>query len=264
MTTHNDPTDADTDIDIDIDPDTDTYATRDDTPLWQVIAAALRADILETRYAPGTPLPSETELANRYHVSRPTVRDAVKALVLEGLVSVVRGRGTFVRPVHDRHLIIIGVPFEDIANPAFFPTVKQWGWTRLPLPNETDDHGEPMYDRAMFTTADRDTATALSIRTGQAVFRRHQLWTHTTRARVAISSATIAELIPNPAKNAYIWSLNPHAYIESVTQDRGPTQTHTPSPPACPTPTNETPSPWTQAHPSSSSAANSATKTTAH
>lgn len=46
--------------------------------------------------APGTPAPSERELVQRFGVARMTVRQAMDALVGEGLLERVPGRGTFV------------------------------------------------------------------------------------------------------------------------------------------------------------------------
>ena len=45
---------------------------------------------------PGTPTPSERELVQRFGVARMTVRQALDALVAEGLLERVPGRGTFV------------------------------------------------------------------------------------------------------------------------------------------------------------------------
>ncbi|RKT86587.1 GntR family transcriptional regulator [Saccharopolyspora antimicrobica] len=54
---------------------------------------------------PGSPVPSERELAVRYGVSRLTVREAVGQLVAEGLLVRVRGKGTFTtRPRVDSQL----------------------------------------------------------------------------------------------------------------------------------------------------------------
>ncbi|MFT4264760.1 MAG: GntR family transcriptional regulator [Nocardioides sp.] len=45
---------------------------------------------------PGTPAPSERELVQRFGVARMTVRQALDALVVEGLLERIPGRGTFV------------------------------------------------------------------------------------------------------------------------------------------------------------------------
>lgn len=64
---------------------------------WERIASALRADITAGRLAPGLQLPNETALAARFDVHRHTLRQAVRHLVHEGHLTVVHGRGTFVR-----------------------------------------------------------------------------------------------------------------------------------------------------------------------
>lgn len=46
--------------------------------------------------APGSPAPSERELVSRFGVARMTVRQALDALVTEGLLERIPGRGTFV------------------------------------------------------------------------------------------------------------------------------------------------------------------------
>jgi GntR family transcriptional regulator, N-acetylglucosamine utilization regulator len=46
---------------------------------------------------PGSPIPSERDLAARYSVSRLTVRSAVARLVADGLLTTVRGKGTYTR-----------------------------------------------------------------------------------------------------------------------------------------------------------------------
>ncbi|KOG33116.1 MULTISPECIES: GntR family transcriptional regulator [Streptomyces] len=63
-------------------------------PLYLRVAAALREDLAEARIAPGSRLPSERSLAQRYHVNRQTVRSALQLLRDERLVVTDR-RGTF-------------------------------------------------------------------------------------------------------------------------------------------------------------------------
>ena len=65
------------------------------TTVWKQIQESLGNEILGGRLQGR--LPNETELAERYAVNRHTVRQAVKALVEQGMVEVVNGRGTFVR-----------------------------------------------------------------------------------------------------------------------------------------------------------------------
>jgi GntR family transcriptional regulator len=51
---------------------------------------------LVTGSAPGSPAPSERELVQKFGVARMTVRQAMDALVVEGLLERIPGRGTFV------------------------------------------------------------------------------------------------------------------------------------------------------------------------
>lgn len=66
--------------------------------MWQRIAEVLAAEISAGSFAPGSRLPTETALAERFGVNRHTLRQAIGALSDAGLVSVQHGRGTFVRP----------------------------------------------------------------------------------------------------------------------------------------------------------------------
>ena len=69
----------------------------DDRPPYRQIAAALREAITAGRLAPGDRLPSESELVERYDVTRMTARQAIQELRTEGLVVAEHGRGVFVR-----------------------------------------------------------------------------------------------------------------------------------------------------------------------
>ena len=68
-----------------------------DEPITQRITADLRRQIHEGNLVPGALLPSETEVASQYRVSRQTARNALQALEHEGLVVVRPRRGRIVR-----------------------------------------------------------------------------------------------------------------------------------------------------------------------
>ncbi|WP_225801698.1 GntR family transcriptional regulator [Streptomyces sp. NK15101] len=72
-------------------PETEAVA---DVPLYLRVAAALREDLTRRHIPPGSRLPSERTLSQRYHVNRQTVRSALRLLRDEGLVVTDR-RGTF-------------------------------------------------------------------------------------------------------------------------------------------------------------------------
>jgi DNA-binding FadR family transcriptional regulator len=64
--------------------------------LYESIAADLAAKITAGEYLVGRRLPSERDLAQAYQVSRPTVREAIIALEIDGLVEVRLGSGVYV------------------------------------------------------------------------------------------------------------------------------------------------------------------------
>ena len=59
--------------------------------LHQIARSRIKANIIENRLRPGDPLPSESELAQDLAVSRSSVREAVKALEVLGIVEVRHG-----------------------------------------------------------------------------------------------------------------------------------------------------------------------------
>jgi DNA-binding GntR family transcriptional regulator len=63
-------------------------------PRYLALADDLADDIVTGRYPVGTMLPSESELCERYEVSRFTVREAIRHIQLSGLVSTRQGLGT--------------------------------------------------------------------------------------------------------------------------------------------------------------------------
>jgi GntR family transcriptional regulator, hexuronate regulon transcriptional repressor len=69
--------------------------------LYQDLARSLLEELASGRYVVGTRLPAERELATKYGVSRPTVREAIIALEVQGLVEVRVGSGAYVRRLPD-------------------------------------------------------------------------------------------------------------------------------------------------------------------
>lgn len=92
-----------------------TALVRGVVPLYHQIASRLRSDIAATVFGPGDLLPTETELMDRFQVSRVTIRQALAILVQEGLVGRHAGRGTFVTAPEDRPGVWNFSTLEDIV-----------------------------------------------------------------------------------------------------------------------------------------------------
>ncbi|MBA1392404.1 GntR family transcriptional regulator [Lactobacillus sp. XV13L] len=71
--------------------------TEKNTPKYQIIAADLLHKIQTGTYPQNALIPPELELADHYHVSRPTVRQAIALLVNQGYLERRRKRGTLVK-----------------------------------------------------------------------------------------------------------------------------------------------------------------------
>jgi GntR family transcriptional regulator, transcriptional repressor for pyruvate dehydrogenase complex len=65
-----------------------------------VVADELLDRIIAGEFPPGASVPGELELSARHEVSRMTVREAIKTLEAQRILSVERGRGTFVNPLN--------------------------------------------------------------------------------------------------------------------------------------------------------------------
>ena len=70
--------------------------------LYTHLISYFRQRILDGSLAPGAQLPTEVEIAQEHQISRGTVRQALNALVHEGLIERIQGRGTFVRQLPPR------------------------------------------------------------------------------------------------------------------------------------------------------------------
>jgi GntR family transcriptional regulator len=74
----------------------DTIDSHSALPLYAQVETILAGNIADGTYGPGTRLPNETELVEKYAVSRTTIRQTVQNLIRRGLVEIRRGKGTFV------------------------------------------------------------------------------------------------------------------------------------------------------------------------
>lgn len=70
--------------------------------LYERVSSDLAGQIAEGAFEIGARLPSERVLAQTYAVSRPTVREAIIALELDGLVEVRKGSGVYVTATSPR------------------------------------------------------------------------------------------------------------------------------------------------------------------
>jgi GntR family transcriptional repressor for pyruvate dehydrogenase complex len=64
--------------------------------LYQRVAESIATAIAKGRYVPGSRLPAERDLAEEFKVSRPTIREAMIALEIRGLVGAKKGSGIYV------------------------------------------------------------------------------------------------------------------------------------------------------------------------
>lgn len=68
---------------------------------------------MEKRFQPGDKLPNENELSKELEISRTTLREAVRALVANGILEIQRGRGTFVTQGIDTDNLKFLTPLKD-------------------------------------------------------------------------------------------------------------------------------------------------------
>ncbi|WP_082630089.1 FadR/GntR family transcriptional regulator [Peribacillus muralis] len=69
------------------------------------VVESLRSMIEADSLLPGDKIPSERELSDRLNVGRSSVREALRALELLGLIETRRGEGTFIRDFQEHKLV---------------------------------------------------------------------------------------------------------------------------------------------------------------
>lgn len=76
---------------------------RNASPLYKQMAVQIQNEIKKTNLNEGDAILSEAKLADKYQVSRVTIRKAIDTLVEQGILYRVRGSGTFVSPPKIKH-----------------------------------------------------------------------------------------------------------------------------------------------------------------
>lgn len=125
-------------------------------PLYHQLKASILRDIDAGRWRPGEQLPTEDALMTRFHVSKITVRQALRDLAQLGYIRREQGRGTFVQ----------GPPLEEGPRELKSFTSEMRG------------HGLIASSRVLeqgIVPAPSDVAVNLEIPEGQPVFRLHRL-----------------------------------------------------------------------------------------
>lgn len=131
--------------------------------LYLQVAEQLLAAINSGEYSPGTRLPAERKLAERFDVSRPTIREAIIALELAGCVDVKGGSGVYVRDQSETSYTMadsdIG-PFEILEARLMFESEA----AALAARHMKDDELEELENtlQEMVAENDRDSKTELA------------------------------------------------------------------------------------------------------
>ncbi|HEV3425478.1 MAG TPA: GntR family transcriptional regulator [Paraburkholderia sp.] len=90
--------------------------------IYEQVSERIRAEIRSGQFAADSRLPSERELAARFGVGRPAVREAIGALQNEGLVITRRNSGTYVCADALQRLAAAPPDRASLADPDFSPT----------------------------------------------------------------------------------------------------------------------------------------------
>jgi len=93
-----------------------------DTPLHFQVREHMLNRILRGDWPPGLAIPSEFDLVAEYEVSRPTIREAIRALRNEGYLVARKGSGTFVRKTLREEPVVLS----EIGIASSAGTPNQW------------------------------------------------------------------------------------------------------------------------------------------
>ncbi len=106
-------------------------------PTYYQIKQTIRTWILNKEFRAGEKIPSENQLAEKFDVSRLTVRQALAQLAQEGILTSKRGEGTFVTR-NEQFLTSLGLEFTGFMDDLFYhiskSTTKSVSLSRVPAP----------------------------------------------------------------------------------------------------------------------------------
>ncbi len=197
------------------------------TPLYQRIATELREAVFNGQLPPGSQLPTEQELGERYKVSRNTVRLALGQLANEGIITSTPGRGTFVR---DRAMLTYHAARAEAANlqsdwmtDAYYTEVRQEGRE----PSQTFDmRVEP---------ASLSVAQRLRVQEGEAVVVRRmfrfvdgQPWSIQDSSYPIDIAQECGLLVPHDIPRGTVRTMADHGHVEVGYVDEVTTRMPTP------------------------------------
>jgi len=121
-------------------------------PLYAQIQRDIEVSIATNKLCPGDAIPGELELADRYGVSRVTVRQALRDLVTEGLLYRVQGKGTFVsESVIQRTKPNITSFFYEMLESGRRPSARVWSEVCQPDPETVRRLGLDPDERVVVT-----------------------------------------------------------------------------------------------------------------
>ncbi len=96
-------------------------------PLYYQLKEILLEEIKKA--LPGASFPTELELCKQFDISRPTVRQAIQELVIEGYLNRMKGKGTFIAgpKIKQDFLIVLKSFTEEMEEKGLVPTTKVLG-----------------------------------------------------------------------------------------------------------------------------------------
>jgi GntR family transcriptional repressor for pyruvate dehydrogenase complex len=153
------------------------FAVVDRSTLPEEIAARLLDLIRAEQLRPGDKLPAERELAAAMHVSRPVLREALRALAIMNVVEIRQGAGTYITALEPQALVshldfVFSKDPVALAQVIETRRVVESGNVRLAATRATDDQLERMralLDELRVAVADADRFSTLDIAFHDAV-----------------------------------------------------------------------------------------------